>query len=127
MRQVHRFVAAALRLRLQVTRQQVRPVRLEQQPLGRNRAHDFAQVHSATLVRNPAGDADVQAEIEVLAGLGNPGGEAMRDAADQLRAVFAQDSQEVVMGVALMQEYRLAQLNRKVELASEGDELRGAW
>jgi hypothetical protein len=92
MRQVHRFVAAALRLRLQVARQQVRAVRFEQQPLGGNRADDFAQVQSAPLVRDPAGDANVESEVEVRAGFGHPGREAMRDAADQPRAVFAQDS-----------------------------------
>lgn len=31
------------------------------------------------------------------------------------------------MGVALVQEHRLAQLNRQVELASEGDELCRPW
>ena len=50
----------------------------------------------------------------------------MRDAADQARAVLAQDAQEFLVRVALMQKDRFAQLNCQVELLPEGRELRGA-
>ena len=83
MRQIHRFVAPALRLRLQVARQEIRAVRLDQQPFRRDRAHDFAQMQPTALVADPTGDTDVQAEIEVSARLVDSRREAMRDAADE--------------------------------------------
>ena len=49
-------------------------------------AHDLAQVQAAALVADPAGDADVQAEIEVGARLVDSRREAMRDAADEARS-----------------------------------------
>ena len=65
--QVLRLVAAMRGLGLQVARQQVRRVGLDQQPVERDLAHQFAQVLAAALVADPAGDADRQAEVEVVA------------------------------------------------------------
>src|SRR5688572_11564090 len=102
MRQIHRFVAPALRLRPQVARQEIRAVRLDQQPLRRDRAHDFAQMHPTALVADPTGDTDVQAEIEVSARLVDSRREAMRDAADEARSVLAEDRLEFDVQVSYM-------------------------
>ena len=76
----------------------------------------------AALVADPAGDADIQAEIEIGARLVDPGGEAMRDAAAR-RADIAQDRQEILVRVALMQEDRLAH-SRRAQLLLERVQLR---
>ena len=47
----------------------------------------------------------------------------MGDAADELRPVFAQGRQELVMRIALMQEDRFAHLHREVELVPERRDL----
>ena len=50
----------------------------------------------------------------------------MRDSAAEARAVFAQDRQELLVRVALVEEHRLAQLHGEVELSPERCELRRA-
>ena len=67
-----------------------------------------SQMRAATLVADPAGDADREPEIEVGVQLLGVAGEAMRDAAP-LRGVLAQDREEVLVRVALMQEHRLVE------------------
>src|SRR5688572_17528982 len=64
-RQERRLVAPRLRLRLEISRRKVGRVGLEQQPLARDLAHQLEQVRAAALVADPAGDADVQAEVEI--------------------------------------------------------------
>ena len=76
------------------------------------------------LVADPTGDTDVQAEIEVSARLVDSRREAMRDAADEARSVLAEDRQEFVVRVALMEKDRLARLSCEIELLPELRSLR---
>src|SRR5690606_6750710 len=53
-RQVHGFVAARLRLWMQVSRQKVWPIGFDEQTLARNVSDDFLEVLAAALIANPA-------------------------------------------------------------------------
>ena len=106
MRQEGGLVAPCPGLRPQVARREVRRVRLEQQPVFRDLLHQLEQVLSAALVADPAGDADVQAEVEVGLQLFRCAGEAVRDRL--LDFVMFQDLAEPRVGIPLMQEKRLA-------------------
>src|SRR5262245_32533349 len=76
-RQERRLVAPRFRLRLQVARREVGRVGLEQQAIARDLAHQLQQVLAAPLVADPAGDADVEAEVEIGAQLLALAGEAV--------------------------------------------------
>src|SRR5690348_14719653 len=65
MRQEGGLVAPRLRLRPQAPRREIGRVGLEQQPVARNVLYQLEQVFAAPLVADPAGDADVQPEIEI--------------------------------------------------------------
>src|ERR1051325_6036760 len=116
-RQEGRLVAPRLRWRMQVARREVGRIRLEQQPIGGNVAHEREQMATAALVADPAGDADVEAELEIGVQLLLLAGEAMRHGV--LHAVRAQDLREARMRVARMQEERLADLEAELELRDE--------
>src|SRR5215472_13761052 len=120
---IRRLVAARGGLWGEIARQKVRAVRLEQELARRYRAHQRHEVRSAALVADPAGDADREAEREVGIELRLSAGEAVRDARVP-GAVLAQDRDEVRMGVALVQEHRLAEERGKLELAVKGLPLR---
>ena len=66
-------------------------------------------MRTAALVADPAGDADRKPEAEVALEFRGIAGEAVRDAADQLPAVLAQDRDKVLVRIALVQEHRLAE------------------
>ena len=82
-RQIHRLVAAALRFRLQIARQQIGRVGFDQQPVGGNVPHHLTQMQAAALIADPARDADMQIQIEIGARFVDARGEAMRDAAGE--------------------------------------------
>src|SRR5690348_6715175 len=69
MRQERGLVAPRLGLRPQVTWREIGRVRLEQQAVARNLAHQLQEMLAAPLVADPAGDADVEVEVEVRAQL----------------------------------------------------------
>src|SRR5688572_5453918 len=77
MREEGGLVAPRLRLRLEISRREVGRVGLQQQPLARDLAHQLEQVRAAALVADPAGDADVQAEVEISLQLLALAGEAV--------------------------------------------------
>lgn len=124
--QVHGFITPALWLGFQIARQQIGRIRLNDQPVGGNLSHHLAQVQAASFVADPAGDADVQVEIQIGTDFVHAGREAMRDTTHQARAVLLQDRDEIFVGVALMQEYRFAQRNRQLQLAAKCVALRVA-
>ena len=70
MRQVRGFVAPRFRLRAQVAGREVGRVGFQHQAVRRDVLHQGEQVRAAPLVADPAGDADVQAEVEVGVQLG---------------------------------------------------------
>ena len=78
-------------------------------------------MRAAPLVADPAGDADREAHLadSPSSSFAVPG-EAMRDAAArQLPSMLAQDGDEILVRVALMQEHRLADPRGDLELTSE--------
>ena len=78
--QIRRLVAARLRSGLDVARQQIGRVAFDHQPVGGDAFDDLAQMQAAALVVDPAGDADVQAELEIGIAFLFAGREAVRDA-----------------------------------------------
>src|SRR5688572_7013664 len=72
------LVAARLGLRPEVPRREVGRIGLQQQAVEWNVAHQLDQVPAAALVADPAGNADVEAKLEVRVQLGFLAGEAMR-------------------------------------------------
>ena len=84
--------------------EQVGAVGLEHQALERDDGGGGDEVGAATLVADPARDADVQVEAEVALGRGARAGEAMDDAADEPRAVPGEDREHPLGRVALVQE-----------------------
>ncbi len=117
MRQKSRLIAAQLGLRAQVARREIGRIGLEQQALVRNVAHQLEQVRAAALVADPAGDADMEAEVEIGVQLVLLAGEAMRHRL--AHAMVAQDLGKARMRVARVQEEGLAQLQAELELRDE--------
>src|SRR5688500_6059329 len=114
-----RFIAPTARPRVQVARQKIRRVGSEQQAIGGYAPPELAQMQAAALVADPAGDADVEPEPQVIIELCVVAREAMRDTAREPRPVLAQDSHERRVRVALMQENGLAAIDCELELAAE--------
>ena len=82
-------------------------------------------MRAAAFVADPAGDADGEPELQIALELVRAAGKAVRHAAP-LRRVLAQDRGEVRVRIALVQEHRLADAARQLELAVERRALRGA-
>ena len=118
MRKIRRFIAARGRSGCEVARQKVGTIGLEHQPLARHLWHECGEVRAATLIADPAGDADRQTELQIALQLLSRAGEAVSDAAPA-RGVLAQYGDEIIVRVALVQEYRLANLRGELELAVE--------
>src|SRR5690606_27418654 len=74
-------------------------------------------------ITDPAGDADMQIQIEVAVQGVPIGGEAMHYRSGQTVAEIPQDGAERVDGLAFMYEERIAQLRRQFQLTLEGAEL----
>lgn len=104
MRQVHRFVAPMSGHRLQIARQKIGGVSFDQQSFGRNVSNDIPKMMTAPFIADPTRDADVQTEIEIGACFVETGGEAVSNAADELRMKLVHDAHEIVVRIALMQE-----------------------
>ena len=126
MRQKGRLISARFGLGGQVTRQQVRPIRLEQQPMRRYLTHEGEQVSAATLVANPPGDAYRQVHLQVRRELVPRAGKAVCDPTHERRTVLLQNRHKIGVCIALMQEDRLADCSRELQLAMERLLLHGA-
>src|SRR5689334_20078191 len=110
---------------MQIARQQVRAVGLDHQPVGRNRAHQGHEMRAATLVVDPTRDADRESEIEARRELCSGARETVGYGARGERGrMLAQNRDEVLMRIALMEEHGLADTRRDFELASECGALR---
>ena len=104
--QVGRLVAPVLRLRPQAARQQVGRVAFQHETADRDLAYQIMQVGAAALVVDPAGDADVQVEVEVAIQRPALAGETMYYGGRQAIAEVAQDRQQALAGVAFVEEHR---------------------
>ena len=122
-RQQHRFIAASRRGWLQIPRQQIRSVRFQQQAAGRNARHHGLQVAAPPLIADPARDPDRQSQFEICLEFSLTGSEAVRHSSGQYRAVLAQDTDKILVRIALMQEQRFAALNGQRQLRGEGPSL----
>src|SRR5947209_6659120 len=116
-RQESGLVAPRLRLRPHVAGRQVRRIGLEQQAIARDVAHERKQMLPAALVADPAGDADVEPELDIGVELVLLAGKAVRNGAR--RAIAAQDVGEARVRVARVKEERLAELQTQLELRDE--------
>ena len=85
-----------------------------------------AQVLAAAFVAQPAGDADVPVLVEVVEQLLAGAGEAVHHRRAEPAVELLHDRHEVGMRVALVQEQRLAGVDRDLQLAFEGLALRRA-
>jgi hypothetical protein len=83
-------------------------------------------VLAAALVADPAGDADVEVEVEVVEQLALVAGEAVRDGARDAVPHRLEHRDQVVVRLALVQEQRLAGGQREPDLALEREQLRRA-
>ncbi len=90
----------------------------------RNVPHEFAQVRAATFVADPAGDADMEVAVEVIEQLGFLAGETVDDRGADATTHVVHEAQEVGVRVALVQEQRLAAVDRELKLAFECEQLR---
>src|SRR5262249_55183342 len=88
-RQERGLLAARLGLGLEVARREIGRVGLEQQPFPRDLLHELQEMAPAALVADPAGDADVEIELEIGAQFVALPGEAVRHRA--LHPVVLQD------------------------------------
>ncbi|MNC55608.1 hypothetical protein D3C75_1051460 [compost metagenome] len=64
------------------------------------------QVGATALVADPAGDADVQVEIEVAEQRGAFAGKAMHHRGGQTVTVVLEDRQQALAGITFMEKYR---------------------
>jgi len=117
--QMARLVATVPGLRLEVAWQEVWRIGLEHQPVGRNAADELAQVPATALIADPAGDADREPQLQVVVQLLRVAREAMCDPSRDACAVVAQDRQESVMRIALVQEHGPSELRGQFELTAE--------
>src|SRR6185436_19020488 len=116
-REVGGLVAPRLGLWLEIPRRQVGRIGLEQQPVARDLAYQLEQVLAAALVADPAGDADVETEIEVGLELLALTGEAVGNRVPH--SMRFEDLREPRVGVARMEKKRLAELEAQLELRDE--------
>src|SRR6185312_3868003 len=124
MGKIHRLVASRGRLRIEIPRQEIRAVRLEEEPASGDVPHQAGEVCAPPLIADPTGDSDRKAELEVTLELPCSVGEAMRDTTGERRPVLAKDGDEVLMCLALVQEHGLAAAGGELELAMESLSLR---
>ena len=117
MGQIGRLIPARFRLAGQVTRQKIRPIGLEQQPIRWNLAHERQQVRAAPLVADPPGDADRQIQFQAGCELLARAGKAMGDPAHERRAVLFQNSYKIRVCIALVQKNRLTDARSELQLA----------
>ncbi len=82
------------------------------------------KLEAAPLIADPAGDADRQLKGQVVFEFALTAGEAVRNPAGEAGAIFREDRGEVLVRVALMQEYRLRHAHRDFQLRDEGRALR---
>jgi hypothetical protein len=81
-------------------------------------------VRATALIADPPGDANRKTQFEVACELLVRAGETVRDARRQPGAMLLQDAEEISVRSALMQENRLVNAGRKLELLVKGPPLR---
>lgn len=87
MRQIRGLVTPRGRFRLEVARQQIRRIGLQQQTFRRDRRQQLAQLQSPPLIAYPTGNTDKQAQIRAFLHLAAAAGKAVQHRARELLAV----------------------------------------
>ena len=105
---------------MQVAWQQIGGIGLEQKLMRGYGAHERQEMCAAPFVADPAGDADEQLHFEVALKFAGSACEAMRHCTAEAAAVFAQDRDEVRMGIALMEEDGFTGSGGEFQLPLEG-------
>ena len=103
-----------------MARQQVGAVGFQHQPVGGNLADQLAQVVAAALVADPAGQADMQVEVQVAIERRALAGEAVYDCLRNIVTPGLEDLQHAAAGIALVDEQRQAALHGQAQLGLEG-------
>src|SRR5688572_843847 len=90
-RKIRGFVAAGGRLRTQIARQEIWAVGFEHESSRRNVAHQGQKMRAASLVVDPAGDADRETHVQTRGELCTSARETVRDSTvRQCAPMFAQ-------------------------------------
>ena len=89
--------------------------------------HQFTQLQAAALIADPAGDADVQPQFQAGVEFAARAREAVRDAVHMAAALLAQQRRKIIVGVALVEEQRLAASCSPLQLPGKGAQLGRAW
>lgn len=123
MGQMSRFIATFDHRLAHRLRQEEGRVGLDHQAIGGDLRHPLAQGRAASLVADPAGDAEMQ--IQRAAGFdhGDVTGKAVQHRARQGGTVLPQDGEKVVLGIALVQKHRALVIHRQAQLCFEGGAL----
>ena len=122
-RQPFGFVAAGFGPWPERAGQKIRRIGLDHQPIGGNRRQQFGKVRAPPFVADPAGDADIQIQREQLIEFVALACEAVCNGAYEPVAVRLKNRDEVVDGVALVQEHRLLELRGELQLCIERGDL----
>src|SRR5476649_496509 len=117
--QVGRFIAAVFRLGSQRARQQVGRVAFQHQTATWDFPDQRVQMRPTALVADPAGDADMQVEVEVAEQRRLFAGEAMHHGSAQVVAVILEDLQQALVGVALVKKHWQFQLDGECQVFFE--------
>jgi hypothetical protein len=96
------LVAPTLWNRINVSRQEIRSIGLENEAVEREHADCFAQFTAAPLVTDPTRHADVKIEIEAVFELLWAAGEAVRDPTHESLARRGENGEEVPVRGALV-------------------------
>jgi len=108
MRQEGRLVTPIARSRPQIPRQQIRTIGFDQQALGGDIAHQLQQMRAAALIADPAGNPDVQPQIQVSVKRSAIAREAVHYGVAQQIAARPDHRQKTCVGVPFMQKQRQA-------------------
>ena len=103
MRQIRGLVTPRGRFRLEVARQQIRRIGLQQQTFRRDRRQQLAQLQSPPLIAYPTGNTDKQAQIRAFLHLAAAAGKAVQHRARDLLKPGFKQRQKPIVGVAAVQ------------------------
>ena len=119
MRQIRGLVTPRGRFRLEVARQQIRRIGLQQQTFRRDRRQQLAQLQSPPLIAYPTGNTDKQAQIQAFLHLAAAAGKAVQHRARELLKPGFKQRQKPIVGVAAVQKHRHRQLSGQRQLGAE--------
>lgn len=124
--QERRLIPPAHRWRFGGRRQQERGIGLDHQPFGRDHGHALAQRGATALISHPAGDAEVQIQLDTGLDHRLIAGKAVKDGIRERIAMLAEDGEEVSRRVALVEKDRMTVIRSQSQLSGKSRALIGA-